>query len=153
MPARTKPKPIVVQARIDRGKLILPNRALLAAAVKRWPDMAVDVEIRPFEETRRGRANRYYRGVVLKLIAEETGHAADDLHEYFKLRHNSKLVADPATGEEIKVPQSTAKLSIQAFSDYLNLVMLDGAELCGIVFPEPRKDEDWRTPEKKGRAA
>jgi hypothetical protein len=72
----------------------------------------------------------------------------DDLHELMKLRHNSKLVVDPLTGEETKIGQSTAKLTIPEFSVYLERVMLDGAEWLGITFPQPRRDEEWRTAEK-----
>jgi len=153
-----KPKPIVLPVVISDDGMVFsldPQantrlRAQFVAACRKWPNGPAELELRPFEETRRGRANRYYRGVVLRLIAEESGHSADDLHEYFKLRHNSKTVADPATGEELKLAVSTAKLTIQAFSDYLNAVMLDGAEMLGIVFPEPRESEDWR---EKGKAA
>ena len=147
-----KPKPIVLPVVIgDAGMVFSLDkkandrlRAQFVAAVKSWPHGPAELELRPFEETRRGRANRYYHGVVLKMIAEETGHTADDLHEVFKLRHNSKLVVDPQTGEEIRIAQSTAKLTVSEFSDYLERVMTDGAETCGIVFPEPRASEEWR---------
>lgn len=142
MPKR--PKPLTVQARIEAGALKVPSKAVLLAALKHWPDGPVDLELRPFEETRRGRANRYYWGVVLKLLASESGYTADDLHEIFKLRHNSKLVADPVTGEEIRIGQSTATLPIQSFSDYLERVILDGAEVYGMTFPEPRESEEYR---------
>jgi hypothetical protein len=34
--------------------------------------------------TRSNQSNRYYRGVVLQLIAEYTGQTKEELHEYFK---------------------------------------------------------------------
>lgn len=141
-----RPKPIIVQARTEAGELrIAANvKGQMTAAVKGWPDGPVDIEIRAFEETRRGRANRYYWGVVLKLIAIESGYTVDDLHELFKVRHNSKLVTDPVTGEETRIGQTTATLPIQAFSDYLERVMLDGAEVYGMTFPEPRESEEYR---------
>jgi hypothetical protein len=141
----TRPKPIVVQARIEGGELKVPARKVLLSALKHWPDGPVDLEVRPFEETRRGRANRFYRGVILKLIAQHSGYTPDELHEIFKVRHNSKLVADPATGEEIRIGQTTTKLTISQFSDYLDACMCDGAEWWGVSFPEPRPAEDWRT--------
>ena len=36
--------------------------------------------------TRNNAQNRYYRGVVLKIITEETGEEAEDLHDFFKKR-------------------------------------------------------------------
>ena len=83
-------------------------------------------------------------GVVLKLMAYEMGETAEDVHELMKQRHNSKTVADPQTGEDVKIAQSTAKLTISEFSEYLERVMLDGQTYLGLTFPEPRREDDWR---------
>jgi hypothetical protein len=139
-----KPKPLIVQARIESGELKVPSRKFLLAALKGWPDCAVDLEIRPFEETRRARANRYYFGVVLKMMSADSGYTKDELHDLFKLRHNSVEMTDPITGEIVRVGKSTAKLKIKPFSDYLEAVMLDGAEQWGMTFPEPRSSEEYR---------
>ncbi len=148
-----KPKPLILSCAKGDGKLFIGDgsdrddqrqRRILAAAIKHLPDGPYELEIRPFEETRRSRANRYYFGVVLKMMAEEMGQSATDVHEIEKLRHNSKVVTDPSNGEEVKIAQSTAKLTIQEFSDYLTAVMVDGAEFLGIVFPEPRASEEYR---------
>lgn len=104
--------------------------------------------MRPFESSRSSRANRYYWGVVLKLIAAESGHTADELHEIEKMRHLSKTVewTNPTTGEveEMRIPGSTARLTISQFSDYLEAVMFDGSTMFGIVFPSPSATEEWR---------
>ncbi len=148
-----KPRPLILSCAKGDGKLFIGDgsdrddqrqRRILAAAIKHLPDGPYELEIRPFEETRRERANRYYRGVVLKMMAEESGATADDLHEQMKLRHNAKVVPDLTTGEEVRIAQSTAKLTVQEFSDYLTLVMVDGAEYLGITFPEPRASEEYR---------
>jgi hypothetical protein len=140
----SKPRtPLTVSGRVVDGVLHLDSRKFMDAALRSWGGR-VTVTIAPEEERRRNRANRYYHGVVLKMMAEESGHSADDLHELMKLRHNSKIVVDPLTGEETKIGQSTAKLTIPEFSIYLERVMLDGAEWLGIAFPEPRRDEEWR---------
>jgi hypothetical protein len=148
-----KPRPLIISCAKGDGKLFIGDgsdrddqrqRRILAAAIKHLPDGPYELEIRPFEETRRSRANRYYFGVVLKMMAEESGATVDDLHEQMKLRHNAKVVADLATGEEVRIAQSTAKLTVSEFSDYLTLVMVDGAEYLGITFPEPRASEEYR---------
>ena len=140
------PKPLQVDAHITAGVLVIPSRQQLRAALKHWPDGPVEVEVRPHLETRRARANRYYWGVVLKMMAEEMGQSAEDVHEIEKMRHNSKPAPDdlPMATYGAYIPQSTAKLDIHAFSLYLERVMLDGNEYLGIVFPPPRKSEEWR---------
>jgi hypothetical protein len=152
-----KPKPIVLSCAKGDGKLFIGDgsekddarqRRLLAAAIKHLPDGPYEMEIRPFEETRRSRANRYYWGVVLKLMASEMEQSAEDVHEIEKLRHNSKVITDPATGEEVRIAQSTSKLKVAEFSEYIERVMLDGAEYLGLTFPEPRASEDYRETER-----
>jgi hypothetical protein len=133
MPIARPRNPLVLGGRVgDGGILHLDNRAQLDRALKHpsW-QRRVTITIAPEEERRRQRANKYYWGVVLKMMAEECG-------------HNSKLVVEPLTGEEVKIAQSTAKLTIPEFSVYLERVMLDGSEWLGIVFPEPSKHEEWR---------
>ena len=143
----TKPKPpLVFSGRVRDGVLHLDKRALFDAALKAW-NGRVTVTVAPEVERRRERANRYYHGVVLKLMAEESGHTADELHELMKLRHLSASLVDPITGEERRYGKSTAVLSIAGFAQYLEHVMLDGAEWLGISFPPPRRNEEYRQAE------
>jgi hypothetical protein len=51
---------------------------------------------------------------------------------------------DPGTGEEVRIGLTTTTLTVPQFSDFIEHVMLDGAEWCGISWPEPRKSEEWR---------
>ena len=138
-----KPKPLVVQARVEGGALKVPGRKFLLAALRGWPDMPVDLEIRPFEETRRGKQNRWLWGVVYKEIAKEMGHPVDEVHDLMKLRHNSQTVLD-LNLQEVKVGRTTTKLTVAEFSAYIEAVMLDGAEWLGISWPEPRESEEYR---------
>lgn len=143
---------LVLGGRVAEGGVLrLDSRNLLDSALKHWDGLRVVVRIEQEKETRRQRANRFYWGVVLKHMASESGHSADDLHELMKLRHNSKTVeiVDPKTGEarEVRIPLSTAKLSIEEFGIYLERAIVDAAEWLGVVIPEPRRDEEWRTQE------
>lgn len=141
-----KREPLVVVGEIKSGEIVGGLSHLLRAvpsAVKRWPDGNIDITVAQREDTRRARANRYMWGVVLKMMAAESGDTAEALHELMKLRHNFTVVVDP-DGEEVKVAKSTAHLTISEFSEYLEKIMLDGSEWLGIIFPEPRSEDDWR---------
>jgi hypothetical protein len=162
--ATRKPEPVVRPVRIDGGVLCLSDgtergeklaRRLLAGALKHLPDGPYELEVRPFEETRRARANAFY-WVFLTQWSKVNGHTKDELHEIARMRHNSKVVevVDPATGEveDVRIGMTTAKLSIEAFSEYLERVMVDAAEMDGFVM-EPKPHEDWRAQPKGRRAA
>ena len=157
-----RPNPVERPVRMEDGKLLLGDgterseslqRRLLAGAYKHLPNGPYTLTLAPFEETRRAKANAFLWAVVYKLIAQESGYTTDQVHDLMKVRHNHRLMTDPETGEEIRVGQTTTKLTVQAFGDYIERVMLDGAEWWGISFPEPRKAEDWREGRGKAEAA
>lgn len=156
----TKPKPLIVQAYVEKGQLKVPSRKALAAALKHWPDGPCDVEIRPFEERRRIRANNFYWKAIDLVVKHERdegiGNGWDKAGWHLKLaeRFNGITLSeiDKATGEvtERVYGLSTAKLSIAAFSEYLDNCLNFFAEEYGLLI-EPTKAEDWR--ERDGKAA
>ena len=137
-------RPIVTSGYVERGKVQWDNPTLAMAPLKAWDGERVTVTIAQEHQARSQRANAYLWGVVYKLMAEESGYSADDLHELMKLRHNSKLVVEPGSGEEVKIGQSTSKLSVEEFGVFIERVMVDGAEWLGVSIPPPRAHEDYR---------
>lgn len=136
--------PLVLSGRIRDGALHLDAPRFFKAALPKWEGTRVTVTVAPEVERRRERANRYYRGVVLKMMADESGHTADELHELMKLRHLPAKVVDPITGDERTYGRSTTKLTVAEFSLFLEAAMLDGAEWLGLTFPQPRREDEWR---------
>lgn len=139
-----KREPLIATGEIKSGKFEWTTAfKFVQAALTRWPDGRLDITFAQREDTRSARANRYMWGVVLRMMAAESGVPAEEMHELMKLRHNFTTVIDP-NGEEVKVGQSTSKLTVSEFTDYLERVMLDGSEWLGIIFPEPRHEDNWR---------
>lgn len=137
-------RPLVYGGAVVKGRIVFDLRKLLDAALPAWNGERVTVTIAPEVQIRSLRANAYLFGGVYKAIAEASGYSVDDVHELMKMRHNSKIVIDPFTGEEQRIAQSTAKLSGDEFSDYIERCMVDGAEQFGISFAPPRAGEDYR---------
>lgn len=86
------------------------------------------------EYNRTDNQNRWYWECVVWLPAESFGWTPEDLHEYYKLKFNSKVVN--YKGKEITIPQSTARLSTKEFSDYVERIVIWAAG-HGVVIPEP----------------
>jgi hypothetical protein len=148
----TRPrKPIVAGGTVRDGKVIWDNPRLVTAALKAWSGRIV-ITIAPEEQKRSLRALGYLFGVVYRdavAALKEAGYTdidKDKLHALMKARHLSDVMLDPFTGEERKVVRSTSDLTVGEMSEFMEWVMSDLAELCGISFPEPRKHEDWRAP-------
>ncbi len=77
----------------------------------------VVVSIEPEKSQRSISQNSYY-WLYLTVIANETGHTQDDLHQYFK-----RTLLPPrfikVFGKEVKIPASTTELSKGEMVDYI----------------------------------
>jgi hypothetical protein len=100
--------------------------------------------------------NRYYWGVYLPLISEETGNDIDDLHTLFKGKFLSKELVQ-VLGEKIRRTKSTTELSSIQFGDYIRRI----EELTGVLAPpteehtlDPKiqEEDESEYPEYRGPA-
>lgn len=96
--------------------------------------------------------NKYYWGVYLPMISQETGNDIDDLHTLFKGKFLSKEVVQ-VLGEKIRRTKSTTGLSTGQFSDYIRRI----EELTGVLAPPteehvfgPKITEKIEYPESDG---
>lgn len=123
------------------------NPAVVTAALKTWSGRVM-VRFEPEEETRRLRANRFLFGVVYRAIAEETQQDVETIHEHCKALFNSEVrsVVSPATGEvlEQRINRTTTKLTVEAFHDFTEQVILWAAEFLGIVIDTAERDLQTR---------
>lgn len=92
------------------------------------------IEVKKIRAVRSISANRYYH-FILNIIAIETGHDHDELHEAMKMKFNSKMVFFPKGGSQA-YGQSTSNLDSAEFSAYLNRVKSWALNEFGIVIPE-----------------
>ena len=101
-------------------------------------------------QTRSLRVQAYLFGVVYKLgvaALRDAGYTTltvAQLHELMKERHNAEVIIDPFTGAETRIGLSTTTLPVEDYGVYIERVMCDLAELCGISFPEPTRREEYR---------
>lgn len=90
-------------------------------------------EIRLRETKRTLQQNRYY-WLYLEIIASETGHTADELHEYFR-----RTLLPPkfitVMGKDIRLPRSTTELSKHEMGEYLERI----CSQVSIPLPDPEE--------------
>src|SRR3990167_4162214 len=102
-----------------------------------WPKNQKDgdyvLEIYRKNIKRSGQQNNYYWGVVLETISESIGHTSEELHEIFKRKFLPPQIVT-YRGKEIKMPNTTTKLSTIQFSEYLAKIFIEAGEL-GISIP------------------
>lgn len=100
---------------------------------------------RPVRSTK---ANAYYR-VVLKMIAEETGHTVEQLHDYCK----AKFINNDAMPDDIPIHEqvawrmlhgrSTKELDTKEFASLIIRVKEWARDMFGMNIPEA-KDLDYQ---------
>jgi hypothetical protein len=87
------------------------------------------------------KANKYYHA-ILKIIAIDTGHTHDQLHEICKKKFNAEIVHLPKGGTEI-LGRTTSDLDTAEFAGYVNRVKQWAQDEFNIVIPE-LKDVDYK---------
>ena len=71
---------------IREGKPRIKNKELYFDWCQHFTEGSdVEVVVREIKKTRSSPQNRYYWGVVLKLISEKTGYTREEIHEMLRL--------------------------------------------------------------------
>lgn len=98
------------------------------------------VEVRKRQSKRSDEQNRYWHGVVVKLLAEHCGYEPDEMHEALKFKF---LGTEDISKGLVKVG-SSAKLSTAEFATLVDRVVLWAAEELGVIIPAPDPQAKWR---------
>lgn len=99
------------------------------------------VEIKKNRAIRSLSANKYYHA-ILNIIAIETGHTHEELHEALKLKFNCKVIFFPKGGS-MAVGNSTANLDSAEFAGYINRVTQWALNEFNITIPQ-KQDIDYK---------
>ncbi len=126
--------------RITGGALDV-DRERLKAAIASMGDGPVVLTVARQKSKRSIQANSYYFGVVVKLIADETGQDAESVHEFLKRECHAQHVemVNKATGEvyETWIGASTAVLNVGEFQAYVERCRAWAGQFLGLVIPDP----------------
>lgn len=91
----------------------------------------VEVIVRTPRKPRTSPENKYYWGVILKMIADETGATPEDVHQ------EMRRMFLRAGGETIPITKSTTELSTTEFEDYLSKIRMWAANFLNLIIPLP----------------
>lgn len=115
------------------GKLRLDDRESFREHVATLAGQPVELSIRRKRSQRSTKANSYYWGVIVKLLAEHCGYDAQDMHEALAMKF-LRIEDCPITG--VPRRKRTPHTDSQEFADYVDACIRLAAEL-GVVIPEP----------------
>lgn len=123
----------------EDGTLFIDDDDLKAALVRGgFAGKRVILRVQRWTRTRSIVSNNFYFGVIVKSLAEYTGHTKDEVHEILKARfaHDPYYVVNEKTGEitVTEVPRSTKRMTQPEFSAFIDSCI----QLCtdlGIQLP------------------
>lgn len=129
------------------GTIKLPKR-LRAEVGKAFAGKDVIVTFARPKKTRSSEQNRYYWGVVVRMVCEafnEIGNPANadnqediqSVHEFLKRRFLQPEIFVDANGEAHEIGWSTSRLSTSQMMDYIAQVQQFAAEFLNTVIPDP----------------
>lgn len=117
-----------------RRALVMNNDAYFRTRLQKAPQGKYTVTVSSNKPNRSNQQNRYYWGVCLALISEETGNEPEHLHEYAKRRFLQPRFIT-VKGETIKIPATTTLLNKSDFAEYIMKL----EEWSGVQFPSPEE--------------
>lgn len=133
MPPRVDP--IFTGKVLSGGLLVLDRPQDYARHVRAHRGQFVEVRLRKLRSQRTSRANRYYFGVVVKLLADHCGYDPQEMHEALAMRF-LRIEDCPITGAPRR--KRTPQTDSAEFAEYVDHCIRLGAEL-GVVIPAPHE--------------
>jgi hypothetical protein len=118
---------------IKNGKLIIYNQERWQKDLNYFEDKPIEVTISRKKVNRSNEQNRYYWGVVLNLIEEETGQNSHELHEIFR---NNFLDYEE---NGLKRSKSTTELTTIEFMEYLTKIIRWAFDFLNLDIPSPNE--------------
>lgn len=104
-------------------------------------DKRVTVSVGRFQKDRSLKENRYYWGVVVEMIASNTGNDKDVIHEFLKAQFLKFVKYLAINGEMIEYTynESTTVLSTVRFEQFLEECRVWALEKLSITIPLPNE--------------
>lgn len=136
---------VVASGTVKRGKLYLRNRREFDRQIAQLRDTwELEITVARKRATRSIPQNRYYWGVVVELISEQTGYTPDEVHDVLKQMFIPKrLAVSDGNGEirgEFVIGGSTRTMNKNEFGEYVESIKRWASQTLDLVIPDPDQE-------------
>jgi hypothetical protein len=118
-----------------RGRLDPDVRIQVADYLRTFAGQRVEIGVRKYRAQRTPPQNRYYFGVVVKMLAEYCGYELEEMHQALAMKF-LRIEDCPLTGAPRR--KRTPKCDTKEFADYVDACVRLAAE-HGVVIPDPNE--------------
>lgn len=123
----------IYKAKKENGVFHWLEEDLMYQDIETFKDGWYQLIIRPRKKSRSDNQNRYLWGVVYKIIANETGHTEEEVHEHMKWQFLRKR------GGRLETVKSTTNLTTIEFEEYTENIRRFAATKLNIQIPLPNE--------------
>lgn len=120
------------------AQLSADQRERMARFIANREGKYVQITLRTQGKPRSLNQNAYYWSVCVQMIAEETGHLPEEIHEFLKMKLLPRQSVSIG-GDLFSITKSTASLSTDEFEDYLEHVRAFAANELSMTIPLPNE--------------
>lgn len=120
------------KGKVEKGKLYFQSREQFDKFLYRLEGV-VEVIVRRPRKDRSNKENKYYWGVVIKILGDHLGYFPKEMHEI--LKHEFLLIDDG----RFKYVRSTTSLSTVEMEDYLSKIRMWASSEHSCYVPEPNE--------------
>ncbi len=126
--------------RVINGKARFLNLPIFKKDLQQYEGLEAFLIIKPYKDNRSENQNRYYWGVVIKMLTEELGYLPEEMHEVLKQKFLiSRTVKVGNT--EYSIPDSSSTLNTTEFEDYLSKIRTWASQELELLIPLPNDIE------------
>jgi len=123
-----------IKATIDGGNIDV-DLIVIDEWAKNQRDGEYTVEIKRYFKNRSLAENRYYHGVVLKILGDELGYEKDEMHYALK----EKFIENWEDDNGLKQLKSTSRMDTTTFEEYLSKVRMWASKELHVYIPLPNE--------------
>lgn len=125
---------------VHEGKLFpsMAQKKIISSALRKREGQEVRLTIGQRTKERSNAQNRYMWGVVYTMIAAETGHSTEEIHEFMKSMLLPRCFVKISTKEQ-EITKSTSTLSTYEMEEYLEKVRAFAASELNLQIPLPHE--------------
>jgi hypothetical protein len=134
-------KSIFGLGKVEKGKLTLKNQQIFQEELKGLVGEVV-VTVAEGRGKRSDAQNRYYWGIVMKLISDTTGYTPEEVHEFLKEKFLTDKKHIVIGGEERDIEKATTtRLTTKEFEEYIENIRAFASMELQINVPSPNEPE------------
>ena len=122
------------RGKIEDGKLKLRDMEEYHRVVSDLEGEEIYLKIKEWKNRRSDRQNRYYYGVVIRILSEDLGYSKDLIHALM----SKKFLEEKVVLGEMVLP-STRNLKTDEFEEYLRNIRMWAARDMDIYIPTPNE--------------